>query len=172
MPTAVNIQREACWEEQNSSSLQRSSIPRDASILGGSCNLSRTEDISNTLVQSNLTERAPSGSQSSIGSSSYVQKDAYQCFPSTLTIPSAGSDMVQFRGGQLENFAYTDTARTELPDSTVQEFEIGDADSNTQLAETREDEEGATLDCHVDSEFHPEEFNFDLSKFLIWGVQG
>ncbi|XP_068740022.1 zinc finger protein 442-like isoform X2 [Montipora capricornis] len=163
VPTAVNIQREACWEEQNSSSFQRSSIPRDASLLGGSCNLSRTEDISNTLVQSNLTERAPSGSQSSLGSSSYVQKDAYQCFPSTSSIPSAGSDMVQFRDGQLVNFAYADNARTELPDSTVQEFETGDADLNTQLAETRGDEEGAALDCHLDAEFHPEEFNFDLS---------
>ena len=59
-----------------------------------------------------------------------------------------------------------DCDTNELPDSTVQEFEVEVLDVSTETDKTREIAE-QDFEAPEGIQFNPEEFNFDIGKHLM-----
>ena len=175
----VHNQSTTCREEQTSANPQRSHRATEGDIT--SRNRDHTEDSSHTQVFTASTQSQHeeiSDEPSTPGSSSSdTPEDNSQDFQSLLvsrpTSESDRSGLEQFShehhlpsqpqvNSSSEDFLYMNCDRNELPDSTVQEFDVEGFGPSSETDMTREVDEPDFKPEEI--QFNPEEFNFDIGK--------
>ena len=179
-PGAVHIQRATSREEQTSADPQRSHIATEGDIT--SRNRNHTEDSSHTQVYSANAQRQheeTSDEPGNRGSSSVdISKDSSQDHFQSLLVSRSTSQPERLGLEQVshehqlpshpqvnsssEDLLYMNCDRNELPDSTVQEFDMGSFGLSSEADMPREIDEPDYKPEEI--QFNPEEFNFDIGK--------
>lgn len=184
VPAAVHLQKAVSRDEQISTGPQKSVISRERDIA---CyNRNYPEELSHSLAHSagaqtqheEISEKCITLGSSSSNNEMDASQDVQLSLRSICisAIQSAGSNVAQFTHGHhlpsqqvlssSENFTYMDCDTDELPDSTVQEFEVEVLDVSTGTDKTTEIDE-QDFEAPERIQFNPEEFKFDIGKHLM-----